>query len=94
MAGTGVQGFVQGAEALGCYDVYARGGRGAIGAGADRALLVAGGLDGGGRVGRGMRVMASEWEGRAEYVEIEGSGHLPMIDCPDVFCDLVMCFLV
>jgi pimeloyl-ACP methyl ester carboxylesterase len=94
IVGTSRRGFVHGAKALGCYDVYANGGKQAIERGVDQVLLIAGELDGGGRVGRGMQKMQAEWEGRAEYVQVEGSGHLPMIDCPDVFCDLVLSFLL
>jgi len=83
---TRVRGFFHGAKALGSYDV------GEIGEKrVEEMLFIAGELDGGGKVGRGMRKMRDELGG--EYVEIGTSGHLPMIDCPDVFSDLVVSFL-
>ena len=82
---TRVRGFYHGAKALGSYDVRSEKMVG------KKVLLVAGSLDGGGRVGQGMRRLKEEWQ--SEYVEIESSGHLPMIDAPDVFCDVVLSFL-
>ncbi|PPQ69704.1 hypothetical protein CVT25_012967 [Psilocybe cyanescens] len=63
-----------------------------------RVLLVAGSLDGGGRVGEGLKSLCKSWtseggEGKdgayVEYVEVGGAGHLPMIDAPEVFCEVL-----
>jgi pimeloyl-ACP methyl ester carboxylesterase len=95
---TGVAGFVHGARALGSYDVHEMqsvlgdGKKRLFDTGVERVLLVAGREDGGGRVAEGMRRLQAEWGG-VEYAEVEESGHLPMVDSPDVFCDVVLRFL-
>ena len=55
-------------------------------------LLLAGTLDGGGKIANILRDLHSTWNATArettsiQFVEIEGAGHLPMIDSPEIFC--------
>jgi pimeloyl-ACP methyl ester carboxylesterase len=61
-----------------------------------KTLLVAGSLDGGGNVPKGMRTLKDKWSeagGTVEFVEIEGAGHLPMVDQVDEFVRTVKQFL-
>ncbi|KAF8154521.1 Alpha/Beta hydrolase protein [Crassisporium funariophilum] len=81
---TNVAGFIQGARALGDYDVLnlqsslssdmvaSEDEGGLFATSVERVLLVAGSLDGGGK-----------------FLRIEGGGHLPMIDSPETFTDLI-----
>lgn len=65
-------------------------------------MLVAGSLDGNGKVGSGLKRLSEEWNAvrststnmkPLEYVEIEGSGHLPMIDETEQFAEVLTTFL-
>lgn len=90
---TDVEGFVTGAQALGEYDLLAGIEKPLFDTPVERVLLLAGSLDSGGKVGQGLRSLKAEWdlagEGKAkvDYAEIEGSGHLPMVDNPEKFCE-------
>ncbi|KAF9474651.1 alpha/beta-hydrolase [Pholiota conissans] len=96
---TDVTGFVNGARALGDYDILnPTAGVGCLfDSSIARVLLLAGSLDGGGKVGKGLQELCGKWneylkaEGRTgtevEFAEIENAGHLPMIDSPSKFCD-------
>jgi pimeloyl-ACP methyl ester carboxylesterase len=103
---TDVRGFFQGAKALGSYDVLeieieTAGGekvkKRLFDTGVEQVLLVAGRVDGGGKVAKGLRGLREGWigqgRGSVEFVEIGESGHLPMIDSPDAFGDVVASFL-
>lgn len=107
---TPVPGFVAGARGLGDYDTYDLGrteGRkfGVLESDVPHVLLVAGQLDGGGKVGSGMRSLAGEWEAArnarsssiqrsaVRYEEIPSAGHLPMIDNPGSFWAVLGPFL-
>jgi pimeloyl-ACP methyl ester carboxylesterase len=95
---TDVEGFVAGAQALGDFDLlpvlYSSLGE----HGAERALLLAGSLDGAGKVGAGLQRLKGDWGdkggvGKVEYREVEGSGHLPMVDRPEVWAESVIAWL-
>ena len=92
---TDVQGFVAGSEALGDFDLVS-GPDPLYESQVERVLLLAGSLDGGGKVGQGLKKLKEEWgtatqgrSSRVEYTEIQGSGHLPMVDQPERFCEEV-----
>ncbi|KAL1686182.1 beta-ketoadipate enol-lactone hydrolase [Schizophyllum commune] len=96
---TSIPGFALGASALQDYDLYPpstdNGGQALLESRLP-VLLVAGSLDGGGKVGAGMRKLRDEWnearggEGvQVEYAEIEGAGHLPMIDQTEKFWEVL-----
>ncbi|KAF6760489.1 beta-ketoadipate enol-lactone hydrolase [Ephemerocybe angulata] len=59
---TDVEGFVAGAQALGEYDLLAGIEKPLSDTPVDRVLLLAGSLDGGGKVGQGLRNLKAEWE--------------------------------
>ncbi|KDR79197.1 hypothetical protein GALMADRAFT_1228057 [Galerina marginata CBS 339.88] len=107
---TKVDGFVHGARALSDYDLIApiestapeNRRDGLFDSRVERVLLIAGGLDGGGKVGKGLQDLRASWDalkGRSaensekyrvvsvQYLEVERAGHLPMIDSPGIFCD-------
>lgn len=103
---TPVAGFVAGARALGSYDIplpppsplHAEAPVKELESDVTRVLLLAGSLDGGGKVGKGLKAFAERWaeEGRqvvVEYVEVEGAGHLPMVDMPERFCRVLGAWL-
>jgi pimeloyl-ACP methyl ester carboxylesterase len=95
---TPVSGFEAGARALGSYDVLSLG---VLESSVPNVLLLAGSLDGKGNVGAGLKQFGTEWnekrkvQGRkeVEFVSVEGSGHLPMIDEPEEFSKAVEAFL-
>lgn len=109
---TPVRGFVEGARALGHYDLLA----GAVAEGAgpldvqgrpalfeseiSKVLLIAGSLDGNGKVAQGLENLKKDWDealGKSEreqktlveFERIAEAGHLPMVDRPEVWCDVV-----
>ena len=105
---TDVDGFAHGAKALSDYDLIAPLESGANTPGLfdsdiSRVLLLAGSLDGGGKVAKGLQDLRTKWNARREenraaegysgiiqpvdYLEIANSGHLPMIDSPEAFCE-------
>ncbi len=109
---TSLNGFIHGARALGSYDVLAlpspldRDGsiKTLFTTNVAKVLLLAGKLDGGGKVGNGLRALREKWneamkraEGQSypsvEFVELDNSGHLPMVDSPHAFCGAVASFL-
>ena len=102
---TPVEGFVAGALALGSYDtalpppslLHAEAPVKESESDLTRVLLLAGSLDGGGKVGKELKAFAERWAegGRqvVEYVEVEGAGHLPMIDMPERFCRVLGAWL-
>jgi pimeloyl-ACP methyl ester carboxylesterase len=64
----------------------------------EHILLVAGSLDGKGAIGNGMRNLAKAWNtkraGRpVDFVEIQGAGHLPMVDETERFAEVLIGFL-
>ncbi|KAJ7718589.1 Alpha/Beta hydrolase protein [Mycena maculata] len=102
--GTSIPGFALGAGALMSYDLikaHAEGGVALLNANAGgevKTLLVAGALDGGGKVGAGMEKLRDQWSATTpgawvEYVEIPNAGHLPMIDETEHFWGVVGGFL-
>jgi len=93
---TDVDGFVEGARALGDYDVLSLTPTGVASADnealfkttAEQILLLAGSLDGGGKVGKGLQGLSTKWNSQnTTFVEIADAGHLPMIDSPAKFCE-------
>ena len=59
-------------------------------------LLLAGALDGGGKVGQGLKNLAESWakvRGGVRYAEIEGLGHIPMVEKPEEWWKVVGEFL-
>ena len=93
---TDVDGFVEGARALGDYDVPSLSPAGVASSDnealfkttAERILLLAGSLDGGGKVGKGLQDLSIKWNSQNTiFVEIADAGHLPMIDSPAKFCE-------
>ncbi|XP_006456043.1 hypothetical protein AGABI2DRAFT_210750 [Agaricus bisporus var. bisporus H97] len=96
---TSVEGFEAGARALSSYDTLSLG---LFDRPIKHILLLAGSLDGNGKVGSSMKKLSEDWnekrlEGRnlreVEFVLVEGSGHLPMVDEPEAFCEAVDRFL-
>ena len=92
---TPLDGFVAGAEALSDFDLI-ESPRPLFSAKIENVLLLAGELDGGGKVGAGLKRLQEAWttEGRegkkvVKYVEIAGAGHLPMVDKPEQWCEAV-----
>ncbi|KAG6827799.1 hypothetical protein H0H92_010434 [Tricholoma furcatifolium] len=68
----------------------------------EHVLLIAGSLDGGGNIGKGLQRLRDEWNAvrslnaqakPVEYVEIPSAGHLPMIDEADRYADVLRDFL-
>lgn len=98
---TSIPGFELGAGALMAYDLikpHTEGGVGLLGANEVKTLLVAGALDGGGKVSAGMKGLRDQWNAatpaaQVEYVEIPGAGHLPMVDETEEFWEVVGAFL-
>jgi len=100
---TPVDGFVAGAGALSNYDLLDESRtahpRLLFESPIEHVLLVAGSLDGNGAVGNGMRNLTKAWNaertaGRAvDFVEIQGAGHLPMIDETERFAEVLIGFL-
>jgi len=108
---TSLNGFIHGARALGSYDVLALPSpldhgniKTLFTTNVAKVLLLAGKLDGGGKVGNGLRALRETWKEtikRAEgqsypsvgFVELDNSGHLPMVDSPQAFCGAVVSFL-
>ena len=100
---TKLNGFVQGAMALSDYDVLSMQPsasdqanfsevKALLTSSVKNVLLLAGTLDGGGKVANGLRDLQSTWNAAApdttsiQFVGIDGAGHLPMIDSPEIFC--------
>lgn len=100
---TKLNGFVQGALALSNYDVLSMQlstpeqasfteTKSLLTSSVKNVLLLAGTLDGGGKVANTLRDLQSTWNTAApetasiQFVGIEGTGHLPMIDSPEIFC--------
>jgi len=98
---TSIPGFELGAGALMSYDLtkpLANGGVDLLNTGGQvKTLLVAGALDGGGKVGAGMQKLCDQLNAAAaaqvEYVEIPNAGHLPMVDETETFWEQVGAFL-
>lgn len=93
---TPVRGFMAGARALGDYDILADG---LFDSKVEKVLLVAGELDGGGKVGAGLQKLRDEWNPKrgdkapVEYVSLPGSGHLPMLDKVEEFAKSLLGWL-
>jgi pimeloyl-ACP methyl ester carboxylesterase len=97
------RGFLAGAQALAEYDLLSESDleKGILGSAfnnpdAPQVLLLAGALDGGGKVARGFRGLAERWaEVRpgVQYTEMEGLGHIPMIEQPEEWWKVVGDFL-
>ncbi|KAJ7132850.1 beta-ketoadipate enol-lactone hydrolase [Mycena crocata] len=99
---TSIPGFELGAGALMSYDLIKSpkdDGVDLLNTGGQvKTLLIAGELDGGGKVGAGMRALRDQWNtatpgAQVEYVEIPGAGHLPMVDETEKFWEVVGAFL-
>ncbi|TFK36308.1 Alpha/Beta hydrolase protein, partial [Crucibulum laeve] len=98
--GTPVEGFEAGARALGDYDLFSfsiNGGQTEqlLESDIGQVLLVAGELDGGGKVGAGLMALGERWNAvrgekkQVTYASIPGAGHLPMIDETEKFWEVV-----
>ncbi|KAF9044261.1 Alpha/Beta hydrolase protein [Panaeolus papilionaceus] len=105
--GTDVQGFIQGARALSEYYISSND---LFKIKVRRVLLLAGKLDGNGKVGKGLKELCTKWktalsegEGsrdtganvppKVQFVELEGCGHLPMVDAPLRFYETLARFI-
>ncbi|KAK7040729.1 hypothetical protein VNI00_009635 [Paramarasmius palmivorus] len=91
---TTLEGFKLGAGALMEYDLIDS--DKSVLASKVPALLVAGSLDGNGKVGEGMAKLQQTWNsngGNATYVAIDGAGHLPMVDKTEEWWSVVGEFL-
>ncbi|KAJ4490511.1 beta-ketoadipate enol-lactone hydrolase [Lentinula aciculospora] len=99
---TPLDGFILGASALQDYDLLAGIGMNrslldAVGFAEPKILLIAGSLDGGGKVPSGMGKLRDAWNTKrgpagGEAIElkvIEGAGHLPMVDETEKWWDVV-----
>ncbi|KAJ3995227.1 beta-ketoadipate enol-lactone hydrolase [Lentinula boryana] len=99
---TKLDGFILGASALQDYDLLTGTGMNrslldAVGSAEPKVLLVAGSLDGGGKVSSGMGKLRDAWNAKripdgGEPVRleiIEGAGHLPMVDETEKWWDIV-----
>ncbi|KAJ7262288.1 Alpha/Beta hydrolase protein [Mycena haematopus] len=99
---TTISGFELGAGALMAYDLIkprAEEGVDLLNTGGEvKTLLVAGELDGGGKVAAGMKALRDKWNettpaAKIGYAEIDSAGHLPMVDETEKFWDIVGAFL-
>jgi len=99
---TTIPGFELGAGALMAYDLIKPAGEGGVDllntGGQVKTLLVAGELDGGGKVGAGMKALCGNWNeatpaANIAYAEIPSAGHLPMVDETEKFWEVVGAFL-
>ena len=100
---TSVSGFEAGAAALMEYDLLSptEENNGGLLGSKMKTLLVAGSLDGGGKVAAGMRGLCERWNAGqgevrsplVEFVEIEGAGHLPMVDKTERYWGAIGTFL-
>lgn len=81
------EGFKKGVKALYQYDIREEMKKPAV----DKALFVVGGSDG--VLPKTMKEMASSYGTGAECKVIEGAGHLPMVEKPEEFADIVAKFL-
>ncbi|KAG6864299.1 hypothetical protein C0991_010749 [Blastosporella zonata] len=101
---TPVGGFAAGAGALSDYDLYQADEKSQklFASPIERVLLLAGSLDGGGNIGKGLQRLRDEWNAvrggntqakLVEYVEIPSAGHLPMIDEAEHFADALRNFV-
>lgn len=94
IASTDVKGFEQGARALQKYNLLSAG---LVEALAKKpTLLVAGERDG--ALPKGLAALAEQVRGqdgaaKVAFESIEGAAHLPMLDKPEQWCDVVMSFL-
>ncbi|KAM6494993.1 beta-ketoadipate enol-lactone hydrolase [Amanita muscaria] len=90
-------GFLAGAQALADYNLFLDTKGNLISSSSASAppkvLLLAGALDGAGKVGEGMKNMADTLRDDVKFVEIPESGHLPMIDQPETWSKVVIEFL-
>lgn len=89
---TTVEGFAIGANALMGYDLY----ESSLEECKVKTLLVAGSLDGGGNVSKGLQALRDGWSdkgGHVSFEEIENAGHLPMVDATGRFWEVLETFL-
>jgi pimeloyl-ACP methyl ester carboxylesterase len=108
---TPVRGFVEGARALGGYDLLSTTPDGASRLDVEgrpalfeskigNLLLLAGSLDGNGKVAQGLENLKKNWDeslgesGKekktlVDFARIEDAGHLPMVDQPEVWAEFV-----
>ncbi|KAJ7287635.1 beta-ketoadipate enol-lactone hydrolase [Mycena rebaudengoi] len=93
---TGIPGFELGAGALMAYDLIkppSEGGVDLLNSGTQhKTLLVAGSLDGSGKISTSMQALRDQWNG-AEFAEVPNAGHLPMVDETEKFWEIVAAFL-
>ncbi|KAJ7647432.1 beta-ketoadipate enol-lactone hydrolase [Roridomyces roridus] len=101
---TTIPGFELGAGALMQYDLIKSRAEDGVdllasnASGENKILLVAGALDGGGKVAAGMKGLCDQWNAttpaaHVAYAEIPGAGHLPMVDETEKFWEVVGSFL-
>ena len=87
---TSAQGFVAGARALSNYDLIVDG---LLNSDIKEVLLIAGELDGAGKVGAGLQKLRDDWnetrfkEGKER---VEFTGHLPMVDRTEEFAKVLL----
>ncbi|KAI9640425.1 hypothetical protein NHQ30_011170 [Ciborinia camelliae] len=81
------EGFQKGVKALYQYDIREQMKK----PGVEKALFVVGGADG--VLPKTMKEMAANYGNGVECKVIEGAGHLPMVEKPDEFADVVAKFL-
>lgn len=108
---TDPDGFLHGARALGSYDLLELAQdehqmKRLYDSQVEKVLLLAGTLDGGGKVFVGLRALSEDWNrtlgagsnhdpsslSRVTFVGLEKAGHLPMIDSSEAFCEAVAQF--
>ncbi|KIY72300.1 alpha/beta-hydrolase [Cylindrobasidium torrendii FP15055 ss-10] len=89
---TTIDGFALGANALMGYDLYEDGLENCK----VKTLLIAGSLDGGGNVPKGMKALQERWSrkgGDVQFAEVANAGHLPMIDATEEYWSILQPFL-
>lgn len=89
---TTLDGFVTGARALQSYDLLSQG----LLQSKVKTLLVAGELDAGGAIPKALMGLQGDWEkegGDVRFVQVQGCGHLPMVDGSKLWVDEVVKFL-
>ncbi|KIY46668.1 alpha/beta-hydrolase [Fistulina hepatica ATCC 64428] len=93
---TTIPGFVLGASALMDYDLFEaseeNGGKGLLDISVP-ALLIAGSLDGGGKVAASMEALSEKLGSKARLATIPDAGHLPMVDQTERFWEALRPFL-
>ena len=89
---TSLLGFETGVRALQRYDLLADG----LLKSKTKTLLLAGQNDAGGSISNSLRKLQEEWEslgGDVKFAQVDGAGHLPMMDKPDEWLEVISAFL-